>query len=97
MAEGLKFGVVTGSNRGLGLEMCSRLKSQGYTIYGACRRSSPELDRLGVEVIPGVDVGRDDGVGALSRTLGDKKVRAWALHLKVTTQIQLARLRIFIC
>ena len=43
-------------------------------MIAACRTSSPELDSLGVEVVTGVEVSRDDGVTALSRALGGRLV-----------------------
>ncbi len=50
--------VVTGSNRGIGLELCRQLKDQGARVTALCRKSSAELDSLGVTVIDGVDVSR---------------------------------------
>lgn len=48
--------VVTGANRGIGLEMCRQLVERGDEVVAVCRRSSPELDALDVRVIDGVDV-----------------------------------------
>jgi len=50
------FAVVTGANRGIGLEMCRQLKARGANVVAVCRRSSPELDALGVRVEDGCDV-----------------------------------------
>lgn len=52
--------VVTGSNRGIGLELCRQLKARGDEVIALCRKSSPELNALGVEVIEGIDVADDD-------------------------------------
>jgi NAD(P)-dependent dehydrogenase (short-subunit alcohol dehydrogenase family) len=61
--------LVTGSNRGIGLELCRQLKARGVDVIAACRRSSPELDELGVQVEQGVDVADLDSVRALAARL----------------------------
>jgi NAD(P)-dependent dehydrogenase (short-subunit alcohol dehydrogenase family) len=48
--------VVTGASRGIGLELARQLKARGATVVAVCRKSSPELDALGVRVESGLDV-----------------------------------------
>lgn len=48
--------LVTGANRGIGLEICRQLRGKDYRVIAACRSSSPELEALGVRVESGVDV-----------------------------------------
>ena len=48
--------VVTGANRGIGLELARQLAARGASVVAVCRRSSPELDALGVRVESGIDV-----------------------------------------
>lgn len=48
--------LVTGANRGIGLEFCRQLKDRGDDVIAVCRHSSPELDALGVRVESGIDV-----------------------------------------
>jgi len=48
--------VVTGANRGIGLEFARQLKPRGASVVAVCRKSSPELDALGVRVENGIDV-----------------------------------------
>jgi len=48
--------VVTGANRGIGLELARQLGARGTNVVGVCRRSSPQLDALGVRVESGIDV-----------------------------------------
>jgi NAD(P)-dependent dehydrogenase (short-subunit alcohol dehydrogenase family) len=66
--------LVTGANRGIGLALVQECVRRGLEVIAACRASSPELDGLGVEVVTGVEVARDDGVKALSSALGDRPV-----------------------
>ena len=61
--------LVTGANRGIGLALCRRLKERGRDVIAVCRKSSPELDALGVRVEAGVDVTSDDAVSGLARRL----------------------------
>jgi len=48
--------VVTGANRGIGLELARQLKARGASVVAVCRKSSPELDALGVRVESALDV-----------------------------------------
>ncbi len=48
--------LISGSNRGIGLEYCRQLKARGDKVIATCRSSSPDLDTLGVRVESGVDV-----------------------------------------
>jgi NAD(P)-dependent dehydrogenase (short-subunit alcohol dehydrogenase family) len=48
--------VVTGANRGIGLEFVRQLAARGVNVVAACRKSSPELDATGAHVEAGVDV-----------------------------------------
>ena len=66
--------VVTGANRGIGLELCRQLASRGDKVIALCRRSSPELDALGVQVEAGVDVTDEGSIVALRRRLSDKHI-----------------------
>ena len=48
--------VVTGANRGIGLELARQLEGRGARVVAVCRKSSAELDALGVRVESGIDV-----------------------------------------
>jgi NAD(P)-dependent dehydrogenase (short-subunit alcohol dehydrogenase family) len=70
----MTFSIVTGANRGIGLALVAELKKRGDTVLAACRKSSPELSALGVEVVEGVDVATDEGVKKLAAAVGDRSV-----------------------
>lgn len=66
--------VVTGSNRGIGLEICRQLKARGDHVIAACRDTSDELESLNIEVVAGIDVADPDSVAALKNAVADRKV-----------------------
>lgn len=66
--------VITGCNRGIGLELVRQYASRGDRVIGVCRRPSPQLEALGVRVIDGVDVATDAGVSRLSEALEGEPV-----------------------
>ncbi len=66
--------LLTGANRGIGLELARQLHARGESVLAACRSSSTELDAVGCRVVEGIDVA-DDRVGeALDEALGDEQV-----------------------
>ncbi len=61
--------LVTGANRGIGFSLVKLLKARGDTVIATCRRETPELTRLGVEVESGVDVTSDKSLNLLAEKL----------------------------
>lgn len=64
--------LITGANRGIGLELCRQYLARGARVIGACRRSSEALGALGVQVHTGLDVTSDEAVAALAGSLDHK-------------------------
>ncbi|MFT3729239.1 MAG: SDR family oxidoreductase [Terricaulis sp.] len=66
--------VVTGANRGIGLELVTQLKARGDDVIAVCRTSSTELDKLGVRVEQGIDVSAAADVAELAKRLAGLKI-----------------------
>jgi NAD(P)-dependent dehydrogenase (short-subunit alcohol dehydrogenase family) len=56
--------LITGANRGLGLEFARQYSTEGWDVIATARQSSPELDALAVRVEP-LDLSDADAVAAL--------------------------------
>jgi NAD(P)-dependent dehydrogenase (short-subunit alcohol dehydrogenase family) len=63
--------LVTGCNRGIGLELCRQYHARGDEVVGVCRNSNPEVNSLGIRVIDDVDVSTDEGIARMSTALAD--------------------------
>ena len=63
--------LITGCNRGIGLQLAKQLQERGENVIGVCRRSSPELNSLAVRLIEGIDVADADGIRKLVLELAD--------------------------
>ncbi len=66
--------VVTGCNRGIGLELVRQLQGRGERVIGICRVASEELNALDIQVVDRVDVGSDDAMPALASALADVNI-----------------------
>lgn len=52
----MKTVLITGANRGIGLSLCKTYLSQGWKVIGVCRKTSPELNESGSQVIADIDL-----------------------------------------
>ncbi|MGI9319672.1 MAG: SDR family oxidoreductase [bacterium] len=61
--------LITGANRGIGLELCRLMKAHGSTVYATCRKPSAELKALDVNVIEDIDVANPNDVNQLLKAV----------------------------
>lgn len=61
--------LVTGANRGIGLELCRAYAGRGEEVIAVCRSQGDELPSLDVRVVDGVDVADPEGVERLRGAL----------------------------
>ncbi len=66
--------VITGCNRGIGLELVRQYVERGDTVTAVCRHVSAELQTTGAHVVDGVDVADEDGVARLAEALGNEAI-----------------------
>lgn len=66
--------VITGANRGIGLELARYYAGEGHDVMGVCRQSSDELASVAAQVIGGVDVTTDEGIEKLKEGLVGKNI-----------------------
>lgn len=64
--------LVTGCNRGIGLQLVTQLQRRGDNVIGVCRNSTKELGELDIRIIDGIDVSDGNSVEKLKATLGDE-------------------------
>ncbi|MDG2376909.1 MAG: SDR family oxidoreductase [Woeseiaceae bacterium] len=61
--------LITGANRGIGLELVRQYQTRGDDVVGVCRSTNTHLDASGARVIDGVDVSTEAGISRLSEAL----------------------------
>ncbi|MDH3973087.1 MAG: SDR family oxidoreductase [Deltaproteobacteria bacterium] len=66
--------LITGANRGIGLELSRQFSERGDQVIAVCRNSSPGLDELHVGVISGIDVRDDSSVKSLAKKLSGRRI-----------------------
>jgi NAD(P)-dependent dehydrogenase (short-subunit alcohol dehydrogenase family) len=70
----MKTVLVTGANRGIGLELCRCFRARGDVVIGVCRKPSPELAALGARTIPNIDVTDARSIDALLHSLEGARI-----------------------
>ena len=66
--------LITGTNRGIGLEYCRQLQARGDNVIAVCRSPNEELTSLGVRVESDVDLTSDTAVKDLVERLDGKQI-----------------------
>ncbi len=94
----MKHVVITGANRGIGLELARYYFSQGWRITAVCRETSAEIEGY-AKVIEGVDVTRSDCIQQLVAALQGQTIdllinNAGLLQNDVLGELDIASLRL---
>lgn len=61
----VKTAVITGANRGIGLELARQFAQRDYCVIGVCRETSEDLNTIAARVIEGIDVTRETHIQTL--------------------------------
>lgn len=84
--------LITGTNRGIGLEYCRQLQAQGNEVIAVCRKASEELQNLGVQIEQNVDLTNQQAVGDLVKKLDGKKIDVLINNAGIVERISLEQL-----
>ncbi|MDY7008405.1 MAG: SDR family oxidoreductase [Cyanobacteriota bacterium] len=66
--------LITGTNRGIGKELCKQVHSKGDKVIAVCRQSDGELESLRISVKTGVDITSEKDVANLVNHLQGVKL-----------------------
>ncbi len=95
----MKHVLITGANRGIGLELARHYHAEGWRVTGVCRKTSPELDECAAQVIEGIDVTREGSLERLTAALQGQTIdllinNAGVLHDDVLGSLNIDSLRL---
>lgn len=90
--------VITGANRGIGLELAQHYHAEGWRVTGVCRETSPELESCSARVIADIDVAQPQGISRLVEALAGQSIdllinNAGILHDDVLGSLDIDSLR----
>lgn len=64
--------LITGANRGIGLELARQYQAKGHQVIAVCRRASADLEKLGgVRIESGIDVTQASDLNELKKRTSD--------------------------
>jgi NAD(P)-dependent dehydrogenase (short-subunit alcohol dehydrogenase family) len=66
--------VITGANRGMGLEFVKQYLAKGHKVIALCRNTSDQLSKTSAKVIDKVDVGSPECLEKILPVLSDLKI-----------------------
>jgi NAD(P)-dependent dehydrogenase (short-subunit alcohol dehydrogenase family) len=78
--------LITGANRGIGLELVRQHAARGDSVIAVCRQSSPELKATGARIITGIDVSDDQAVQALVPACSNDAINVLLLNAGMLTK-----------
>ncbi|MDT8444344.1 MAG: SDR family oxidoreductase [Desulfuromonadales bacterium] len=95
----MKHVLITGANRGIGLELARHYHAEGWRVTGVCRKTSPELDECAAQVIEDIDVTREGSLERLAAALQGQTIdllinNAGVLHDDVLGSLNIDSLRL---
>jgi len=61
--------LITGSNRGIGLELCKQIHKRGDNVIATCRKASKGLRDLGVRIEENIEISSNESITNLSKKL----------------------------
>lgn len=70
----MKQVLITGANRGIGLELARHYAGNGWQVIGVCRQSSPELDSIAKQVVQGIDVSEQKSIETLVSAIAGEPI-----------------------
>jgi NAD(P)-dependent dehydrogenase (short-subunit alcohol dehydrogenase family) len=84
--------LITGANRGIGLELCRRIQGRGDQVIAVCRTVSAELAALGVRIEAGVELTSEPAIADLAARLGELPLAGAILNAGILESDQLKSL-----
>ena len=84
--------LVTGANRGIGLEFCRQLQARHDQVIAVCRQTSPELEAIGVEIQSGIELSSEASISALVQNLQSRSLDGVILNAGILQSMDLETL-----
>ncbi|MGB7443555.1 MAG: SDR family oxidoreductase [Coleofasciculaceae cyanobacterium] len=84
--------LVTGANRGIGLEYCRQLKAKGNEVIAVCRSVTDELKELNLETITDIDITSAQSVAKLVTQVGDRTLDVLINNAGIIERVSLSDL-----
>ncbi|MEM7555453.1 MAG: SDR family oxidoreductase [Cyanobacteria bacterium P01_A01_bin.84] len=84
--------LVTGANRGIGLEYCRQIKKRGDRVIAVCRSVSDELQSLDVQIETDVDITNDSLVENLVKRLDGQTIDILINNAAIVERVSLDNL-----
>ncbi|MGB5624720.1 MAG: SDR family oxidoreductase [Woeseiaceae bacterium] len=66
--------LITGCNRGIGLELCRQMLARGDEVIAVCRNASDQLRDSGASIIDGIDVSDGESIAKLASALDGRAI-----------------------
>lgn len=84
--------LITGANRGIGLELCRQLQGRGDAVIATCRSASADLtdlEALGVRLETGIELTSEAAIAALAHSLEGVRLDGLILNAGILEADQL--------